>query len=576
MVNEKTYSIRVRVQLLYPLNGVILALWKYQYLRNVKRLHDIDRVTLRTHAYHRLNAHEGLIDYVYTIEDRDGEKTAENCNNGLIDDQDCTKIGKITINFKDTKLRVLVDPTEHMRERAAQKRCRLNYMQQLLSNTRDRRQTVNDINHTRTTYTETNANTNGATFWQSNLWWREQLSENYESQFWWRRTDGTHEFNRICRLLNHLVRRLTNEHNVSSVDTAVRLLMTANEQECRMLSKLYVEPSMTSLFVAYLSTTFMHHKQQHGLNTKHAAAKNTDQRPRNNEENRSSSKRSFDPKIYLDMCSSCDKKDIFELMLSLDKSVHRDIPCHCTLCNNLCQIANAWRFYDCTDRSWLRLEFNRKFYNKISNLLGETILADECKTKNNASEHTNQTSSSSSSSSSSASPFSSTSSSSSSASISTSSPSTLTTSSSRTKTTNVKIVYLSYKNEFTDRTNFISNFVNYYAFYENGEQPVSKFDNNQALREKISILFVFALINWQLIAKAIAANTAHNSISLNQQSIFKSLDNTLYAIFSENSINRMSKEQKQRLLNINAPYVNRGFGALPNSGMNAITTTIMR
>lgn len=491
-----TYTIRVRTQMLFPLNSVILALWKYQYAPNVTRLHENVPIVLRAHAYHRLNAHEGLIDFTYTTCERYERRPT------------------ISVTFRDLELRPIPDLARHLHERSKREETRLRYLQYLLD---DDRRLERERNEPRS---EQNEDT--VTFWQTEDWWREKLSSN-PTQRWWRQPEGNrHDFKRICRLLNHLVRCLVNEHGIDCTDTAVRYLMRANEQERNLLDKLYVEPAMASLFVAYLSTTFMHHKQQHGLNTKHAAAKNTENKNNPDGGSAACSARPFDPKIYLDMCSSCDKKDIFELMLSLKRSLHPNLPCDCKLCSNLCQMANAWKFYDCTDRLWLRLEFNRKFYTKVSILLNETIAVEER----------------------------------------------------ANDTPTLKIIYLSYKNEFTNRTNFISNFVNYYAFYENGEQPVSKFDNNRELREKISILFVFALINWQLIAKAMEANTAHNSISLNQQSIFKSLDNTLYAIFSENSINRMSKEHDQRLLNINAPYVNRGFGALPNCGINAVTTTV--
>lgn len=90
----------------------------------------------------------------------------------------------------------------------------------------------------------------------------------------------------------------------------------------------------------------------------------------------------------------------------------------------------------------------------------------------------------------------------------------------------------------------------------------------------VSTIFLFAKVNWKLIEIAMKNGIPSSSISLNQQSLFKSLNNTLYSIFSENSIYRMSKETEETVLNINAPYVNRGLGALPNCGVNAFTADV--
>ncbi|KAK2574855.1 hypothetical protein KPH14_013080 [Odynerus spinipes] len=303
------------------------------------------------------------------------------------------------------------------------------------------------------------------------------------------------------------------------------------------LKRVYIEPTNGSLFASYISTIYMHNKQQHGLNTKHAAAtskqttaedgtdenggaENGDENNDGNERPSSrrrptQSERPFDAKIFLEISASCDKREIFELMISLSKKRHAGPDCDCETCRTLRGFANAWKYYDCTQRWWLRGEYNRKFYTKICATLEDSVTKDK-----------------------------------------------------------TRIIFTSYKNEFTVRENFISNFLNYYAFYENNEQPLTIGQCSGKMRQIVSIILIFAHINWLLIARAMKNGVPFNSISLNQQSLYKSLDNTLYAIFSENSINRIRKETEQRTLTANSPYVNRGLGAVPNCGINAFSTSV--
>lgn len=490
---EKVFTVRVRTQLLFPSTAVVRALWKYQYSRQLLDHHNATSVTLRRSRYHRVNAHEGLIDFEYEL--------------------DTVETGRpLVTRFEDVRLQKVEWLEQHVAKRTSEERDRLVFVDQLL------RDNDNHININKNAVVQT------LVFWEEPEWWFERMRSS--DQQWWTIRDGVpvsrQDFRRLCRLLNHLTRDLICTNLANNTEEAVSLLLRLPRQHCKLLNKLYVEPPMASLWAAYLSTTFMHHKQQHGLNTKHAAATAGQTVNTNNANSPINSLRSdhnFDAKICLDMCSSCDKKEIFEIMLGIDKVTHDPTPCDCKYCATLRNIANAWQYYDCGDKVWLRLEFNRRFYVKVSTLLAECLAQEE-------------------------------------------------------EGARTKIIYLSYKNEFTDRVKFMTNFVNYYAFYENSERPVSRDDCHGALREKISIIFVFALVNWELIERARKNNAAFNSISLNQQSIFKSLDNTLYAIFSENSINRMSKEKQQKLLNVNAPYVNRGFGTLPNCGINAFTTSV--
>lgn len=477
--------LRVQVQLMFPLVGILRALWKYQYSTHLP-----GSPRLLTAMYHRLNAHEGYVDYCYTYSDQ-----------RRIDDEPIP-----SLQLADTRFQIENSSRRQLREQK-----RNDYLTSLSAAKLLQKKRTNNWTNKGTNISQINDRSAGLVsnifFWQSLPWWLEQRVDQ-----WFLR--GGKNQSRTARLLNMLVRTMATK-GVVETDKAVSVLRNANERQIDILHKLYIEPAASSLFAAYLSTIFMHHKQQHGLNTKHAAGVGSSSSVSSKHEQLFSSANNFDQKIYLDMCSSCDKKEIFELMLKLPREHHQQTPCLCTTCRTLTEMANAWCFYDCTDCSWLRLEFNRRLYSTVTALLADRINDQQ-----------------------------------------------------------LSIVFFSYKNEFHEKEKFIANFVNYYAFYENNERPVNCSDVWGPLREKISIIFVFAVVNWRLIESAISAKKMHNSISLNQQSMFKSLDNTLYAIFSENSINRMTKETEQRVLDINAPYINRGFGSLPNCGVNAFTTTV--
>lgn len=376
---EKVFTVRVRAQMLFPSTAVVRALWKYQYSRQLLAHHAATCITLRKSRYHRVNAHEGLIDFEYALDTVDVERP-------------------LVTRFEDVSLQKVERLERHVAKREAEERERLVFVDQLL------RDNDNHVNINKSAVVQT------LVFWEEPEWWFERMKST--TQHWWPDGDvpiSRQDFRRLCRLLNHFVRDLICTNLARNTEDAVSLLLRLPRQHCKLLNKLYVEPPMASLWAAYLSTTFMHHKQQHGLNTKHAAAttgQTVNTTNTNSPINSLRSDHNFDAKICLDMCSSCDKKEIFEIMLGIDKVTHDPTPCDCKYCATLRNIANAWQYYDCGDKVWLRLEFNRRFYVKVSTLLAECLAQEE-------------------------------------------------------ESARTKIIYLSYKNEFTDRVKFMTNFVNY-------------------------------------------------------------------------------------------------------------------
>lgn len=377
---------------------------------------------------------------------------------------------------------------------------------------------------------ETNDKFNIFDFWEDEkFWWNNLIC--YRNEWMYEiandamRNEETKTkcLRKTSRLLNHLARLYLQNLRMENINDVLRTLRKMSTNKIHLLKRIYIEPTNGSLFASYISTIYMHNKQQHGLNTKHAAATarkddrdTDDEREEEKRETvRLQSENTFDAKIFLEISASCDKREIFELMISFEKTKHDGPNCTCDLCRTMRGFANAWKYYDCTEKWWLRTEFNRKFYAKICLTLEEKVSRDE-----------------------------------------------------------IRIVFTSYKNEFTDRENFISNFLNYYAFYENNEQPLTIGQCGGKMRQIVSIIYIFAHLNWLLMERAMKNGVPYNSISLNQQSLYKSLDNTLYAVFSENSINRIRKETQQKTLNANSPYVNRGLGAVPNCGINAFSTSI--
>jgi hypothetical protein len=282
-----------------------------------------------------------------------------------------------------------------------------------------------------------------------------------------------------------------------------------------------VEPINGSLIASHLSTIFMHNKQQTGLNMKHEANKQFHLEMKSLQ-----SEREFDPKIYLKMCTSCVKRDIFEVMIRVRLRVHSNstaaadnrnsfIFCRCEMCEKLRQVANAWRYYDCDDYAWVRLEFPRKVYGLVCELLRDGKRVNE---------------------------------------------------------TDVQLVFTSDKNEFNDERLFVDNFINYYAFYENGQHPLVIDQCTSSMRNIVSVLYVFATINWVMIVESRRMNQS-NSISMNQQSLCKSRNNPLYSAFSENCINRVRAEKVRRIIRENAAYVDRGLGIVSNTGVNAFNVS---
>lgn len=364
-------------------------------------------------------------------------------------------------------------------------------------------------------------------FWQTESWWRDRVPA-----YWYdhplRRNSRrvTHLLNQQMRVLRQLYRR--------DVASALRVLAMLQPAQIDLLDRMFVEPINGSLIASHLSTIFVHNEQQTGLNMKHEANKLLKLTTRNLQ-----SDRDFDPKIHLKMCTSCLNRDIFELMVLVrlqhhhhraddaeeeqkqrdqqqqddERRRHDYIFCRCSSCTNLRHYANAWRYYDCSDNVWVRFEFPRKAYQLVSELLlRETTL---------------QT---------------------------------------------MQLIYSSDKNEFHDQRRFVDNFVNYYVFYENGQHPLVVSQCTGSMRNTVSVLYVFAVINWVMIADSRERNI-NNSISLNQQSLCKSLGNTVYSIFSENCINQVRGEQTRRVFRENAAYINRGLGMVPNTGINAFHTT---
>lgn len=526
--SSSTYMLRVRVQLLFPMVGIVRSLWKYQYLPLVIGQHPIDRkIVLVNFAYHRLNAHDGLVDFVYRVLDSKYDRTPD-------------LPAKTTTTFADVRFVIVDDVTRHDRRIATRKRTRENHVIRILEHSLGitRRDLLGPgplPKPRKPRLTGPGLRKPIDNFCRDADWWFDVLAR-HPRQKWFdlseavlnaeerERTVTGKRFKRTARLLSMLTTMVRDRYvDVQTHEQAIEIIVGMSETEQRTIDKLYVEPMTASLFVSYLNTIFMSTKQQHGLNTKHAAAASNSA---NGQTRKYCSDRPFDPKIYLDMCSICSTRDIFEIMIKLDKRAHPELPCECALCNTLCGMANAWMFYDCVDVTRLRLEFNRRFYAKVVNLLVQ--YPDQRSKAGEEYYHGDAT-----------------------------------------------LVYQSYKNEFTDRASFVSNFVNYYSFYENDEQPVSIEDIGGYMEIIVSNLFVFGIVNFELLLCFILAGKGHNSISLNQQSMFKSMDNMLYAVFNKNSIDRVQKETKQNLSSIGSSYMNRGFGSLPNNGINAITSTIL-
>lgn len=582
---QKTFSFAAKVQRLLPSNFVLTAMWKYQYLPLIRRWHEehppkkdcdasciIDDQTvsvastrtetlrrrsnpeeidlcieLRGFVFYRLNAHEGIVQFEYSVattarkgSNGSNARTNESYEKFLgirLLDAHFIDGGRRSTNAQNDQS---IGETKRMK--------RLAFMNDLLKRAIDSKiETSNPANGE-----QRKLNPDALSTYFDPDYWKSQLIRYEDTQRWVRdprrANPDNYEFKRCCRLLNHLTRRLMLNYKTKTLDETVELLLTkCKYKHTDLLSHVYAEPPNASPFSCYQSTILMHHKQQHGLNTKHAAAVSTTSADATNSLNSSRSEagslerrqtindlrsaQDFDSKLHLDMCSSGDKKEIFELMLSMDVTIHVGL-CQCRFCKTVRTLANAWRYYDCGPRAWLRLEFNRKDYQRVVEALSDLREHDAIESKQSE------------------------------------------TSNDATKGESFRLIYLSYKNEFTDRDSYVANLVNYHSFYENGERPVTFENTTEAQRENIGIIATDGLINWAYIEEAKRNNSAQNSISLNQQSIFKCCDNTLYAIFSENSINRMSKEKKQKVLSVNAPYVNRGFGALPNCSINAFTTRI--
>lgn len=516
----------LRTQLIFPSFGVTYALWTKQIKPHI----DVAtskvclRAKLRNITCRRVNVHEIIVEY--EMELTKWKKTDENM---IIVNSRPSVISTnfIGINYVNREIALANNNDE--------KNTTTGLLKNVLS--------TNNLRKFEDTIYENNNEFNIFDFWQTEQFWWNNVIESRTDWLYETAAKSENEENYIrkkcvaktTRLLNHLARLYMQNLRVLDITKIVGIFQNMAKEKIDFLKRVFIEPTNGSLFASYISTIYMHNKQQHGLNTKHAAANSkqtmseeTDENEhtQNDEKNNKGeierkrrrplqSERPFDAKIFLEISASCDKREIFELMISLSKKRHAGPDCDCETCRALRGFANAWRYYDCTQRWWLRGEYNRKFYTKICTTLEDSVKSDK-----------------------------------------------------------TRIIFTSYKNEFTIRENFISNFLNYYAFYENNEQPLTIGQCSGKMRQIVSIILIFAHINWLLIARAMKNGVPFNSISLNQQSLYKSLDNTLYAIFSENSINRIRKETEQKTLTANSPYVNRGLGAVPNCGINAFSTSV--
>lgn len=353
-------------------------------------------------------------------------------------------------------------------------------------------------------------------FWESDVaWWRDRVSA-YWFDHPYRRNNR-----RVVHLLNQLTRLLRQLYRLDLASVFV-VLRSLSHAQIDLLDRIFVEPINGTLLASHLATLFMHGKQQTGLNMKHEANKQLTLTLHHLQ-----SDRDFDAKLYLKMSTSCVRRDIFELMVRINLLSHNGggcdsgvvddsqrsnfLLCNCTDCRALRDFANAWRYYDCRDRAMVRFEFPRKTYQSVCTILQRQ---HDC----------------------------------------------------------MQLVYTSDKNEFYNKVLFIDNFVNYYAFYENDQHPLVVSQCTDRMRNIVSALYVFAVVNWKMIEDN-RKHTRNLSISLNQQSLCKSLNNTLYSIFSENCISQVSAETKNRLVSENAAYINRGLGVVPNTAINAFQTS---
>lgn len=348
-------------------------------------------------------------------------------------------------------------------------------------------------------------------FWQTEAWWINRVPD-----YWFKHPYRSNQ-RRVVHLLNQLTRVLRQLYRLD-VASALKVLRALSPLQIDLINNVFVEPINGSLIASHLSTIFMHNKQQTGLNMKHEANKQF-----HLEMKCLQSEREFDPKIYLKMCTSCVKRDIFEIMVRVRLSAHANradretrnsfIFCLCDVCDKLRQLANAWRYYDCDDYVWIRLEFPRKVYSSVCELL-------LCNHNDG----------------------------------------------------DMQLVFTSDKNEFNDERLFVDNFINYYTFYENGQHPLVIDQCTTSMRNVVSVLYIFATINWVMLVESRRLNQS-NSISMNQQSLCKSRNNPLYSAFSENCINRVRAEKVRRFIRENAAYVDRGLGIVSNTGVNAFNVS---
>lgn len=494
-IEKSVYEIEVRTQIMCPLGGMTMGIWMVHLKPHLESIFGgTNSLVLQRCTYRRISAHISVGVYRFEVIERNG------CD--VLYDRKAAKLTGKRVLTKFEGLEWAKSSRRELTKKMEKEEKELNALARRVFDSVKINETSKRIKAAHTEFCTFD-------FWEEEDWWRERVPD-----LW-----GL-EQKRATRLFNQLTRVMMQNLQVKTSEQAATVLARMPEQKRKILNRMYVEPIQGSLFASYISTIFMHNKQQHGLNTKHAAAKAAaTQQEQEQRLDGWHSVTQFDAKIHLDMCASCDKREIFELMLQVERheteTTRHARLCLCETCKTLRDLANAWQYFDCGENVWLRLEFNRRFYARVCSMLEEPVEQGK-----------------------------------------------------------VKLVFTSYKNEFNEEDKFITNFVNYYSFYENGEQPVTIDQCTGQTRQMVSTIFLFAKVNWKLIEIAMKNGISSSSISLNQQSLFKSLNNTLYSIFSENSIYRMSKETEETVLNINAPYVNRGLGALPNCGVNAFTADV--
>lgn len=316
---------------------------------------------------------------------------------------------------------------------------------------------------------------------------------------WSTAVSGAHSSLRVARALRFYFRLYSSRRANVDRERIVAFLRDADATLIASLLHAYREPFDGNNLLAQLTSVFMHARQQGGLNAKHASLHGG----AGQSEREDRSRADFDPKLFIEMSTSCLDRHIVELMLAVPQDALDSL-------DAVRSVARAWRLYDCGDEMWLRVEIARARVNEAF----EAVRADS----------------------------------------------------------RSRVVYTSDKNVFDERNAFVSNFLSYYLFYYNNETPPSFHGLDpravELLEMRASVIYFYALVNWRMIEMNRSKQNRNNSISVNTQSLCKSNDNPMYAVFSENSIARVVGERSARSMTVNSPYVNRGLSYVSRLGVN--------